>query len=81
MNYFKYSDTIIFGSVLFPKVDCEMEYKEVYQKVFNDFNVIYDANIGHVKPVFTIINGSLAHVSYHNKKMILEMEFLDENNG
>lgn len=81
MGYFKYSDTFIIGSVLYPKIECDMDYKEVYQKVFEDKNVIIDANIGHVKPCFTVINGSIAHVCYKKRKMILDMEFMDENNG
>ena len=81
MGWFKYSDTFIFGSILFPKVECEMEYHEVYKTVFPNKNVIYDANIGHVKPVFTIINGSLATIEYKDNKMILVEEFLNEDNS
>ncbi len=81
IGWFKYSDTFIFGSILFPKKECEMDYYDVYKKVFGDKNVIYDANIGHVRPVFTIINGSMATVEYKNNKMILYEEFLNENNG
>ena len=81
IGWFKYSDTFIFGSILFPKIECDMDYFDVYKKVFNDKNVIYDANIGHIKPVFTIINGSMATVEYQNNKMILKEELLNENNG
>lgn len=79
IGYFKKTDTFIFGSVLYSKLDCNIDYIDVYRKIFNNCNVIIDANIGHVKPVFTIINGSLATVSYNNNKMILEMELLNEN--
>ncbi len=81
MGYFKYSNTILFGSVLFPKVECNMEYYEGIKKVFKDKNIIYNADIGHVKPVFTLINGSLGEISYQNNKLTLKMELLDENNG
>ena len=81
IGYFKKTDTVIFGSVLFPNIECELDYNDVYSKVFEECNIIVDANIGHVKPVFTIINGSLATVTYQNNKMILEMELLNESNG
>lgn len=81
MGWFKYTDTLIFGSILFPKIECEMDYLDGIKNIFSDKNIIYDANIGHVKPVFTIINGSYATVEYTNNKMILKEELLDENNG
>ena len=81
IGWFKYTDTVIFGSVLYSKVQCEMEYLDAYKKVFEDKNIIIDANIGHVKPVFTIINGSYATIRYQDNKMSLEMELLDENNS
>ena len=80
IGYFKKTDTIILGSVMFPCVDCELDYKDVYSKVFEKCNIIVDANIGHVKPVFTIINGSLATITYQDNKMVLEMELLNESN-
>ena len=81
IGWFKYTNTIIFGSILFPKIECEMDYLEGIKKIFKDKNIIFDANIGHVKPVFTIINGSLATIEYRKNKMILKEEFLNENNG
>ena len=81
IGWFKYTDTILFGSVLFPKIECEMDYNDVYKKVFPKENIIYDANIGHIKPVFTIINGSMATIEYKDNKMTLYEEFLNENNS
>ena len=81
IGWFKYTDTILVGSVLFSKEECDLSYKEAFKKVFSNLNIIYDANIGHVKPVFTIINGSLGKVTYQKDTMTLEMELLNENNG
>ena len=81
MGYFQYSDTFIFGSVFFPKVECEMEYSHGFQKALEKKNIIVDANIGHVDPAFTILNGSLATIEMKKNKMMLRQEFLDENNG
>ncbi len=79
MGWFKYSDIILFGSILSPKVECDLSYIEGIRRVFPNEFIIYDANIGHIHPNFTIINGSLATVSYKDNKMILEQEFMDEN--
>ena len=78
MGYFKYSDTFIFGSVLFPKVECLMEYTEVYKKALGNTNIIVDANIGHVEPKFTILNGSLATVKYSNNELVLKQELIEK---
>ena len=75
IGWFKYTKTIIVGSILFPKEDDYLKYQEVYKKVFNNKNIIYDANIGHVKPVFTIINGSVIHINYHDKSICLETKY------
>ena len=80
MGYFKYSNTFVFGSILYPKIECELDYPSVYKKALGDVNILYDANIGHVKPSFTIINGSMATIEYKNNKMILDMELKNENN-
>lgn len=81
IGWFKYTDTIMFGSVFFPKVECDLEYSDAYKKLFQNKNIIVDANIGHIEPVFTMVNGSLAKVEYKDNRLILEQELLDENNG
>ena len=74
IGWFKYTKTIIFGSVLFPNEDSYLKYYDVFRKIFSNKNIIYDANIGHVKPVFTIINGSIVNIKYQNNIMVLEMK-------
>ena len=81
MGYFKYSDTIIFGSVLFPHIDLGMEYKDAYKRALGNKNIIGDANIGHVNPRFTILNGSLATVSFKDSELVLKQELLNEDNS
>lgn len=74
IGWFKYTKTIIFGSVLFTNEDSYLKYHDVFKKIFSNKNIIYDANIGHVKPVFTIINGSIVNIKYQNNIMVLEMK-------
>ena len=81
MGYFKYSDTFIFGSVLFPRIECNMKYSEAYRKAIGDKNIIVDANIGHVNPRMTILNGSLATVSFKNNELVLKQELMNEDNS
>lgn len=81
MGYFKYTDTIIFGSELYPRVELNMEYIDVYKKALGDKNIVVDANIGHLNPRFTILNGSLATVIYKNNELILKQELMNEDNG
>ena len=81
MGYFKYSDTFIFGNVMYPKIECMMEYAIGYKKALGNTNIIVDANIGHIAPKFTILNGSLATITFKNNELVLEQELLDENNG
>ena len=81
MGYFKYSDTFIIGSIIYPKVECMMDYNDVYKKVFGNSNIIVEANIGHIKPKFTILNGSYATVIFKDNELVLKQELLDENNG
>lgn len=81
LGWFKYSDTFLLGRVLFPKEECNLSYLEAMKRVFNDKNIVFNADIGHVRPSFTLINGSLANIEYKDDKLMLKMEFLDENNG
>lgn len=78
MGYFKYSDTFIFGSIIYPKVECMLEYFDAYQKALGKKNIIQDANIGHIEPKFTILNGSLATITYHDNELMLKQELLEK---
>ena len=80
MGYFKYSDTFIFSSVLFPSVD-SLEYIDAYKKALGDANIIVDASVGHLEPRFTILNGSLATITFKDNELTLKQELMDEDNG
>ena len=81
MGYFKYSDTFLFSSVPYPRVDCLLEYHDAYKKALGDANIILNANVGHNEPRFTILNGSLATVTFRDNELILKQELMNENNG
>ncbi len=81
MGYFKYTDTVIFGKIWFPKIECDLDYIDAYKKVFGDINIVIDTNISHLDPKFTIINGSLATIKYKNKELRIKQELMYEDNG
>ena len=74
-DYFKYTDTILVSKVLFPDEEL-MTYKETFKRVFPDKNVIMECDIGHIKPVLTIINGSYVNIKFRNKKLEMTTDLL-----
>ena len=76
-SWFKYSDTFIIGKVLLKQSEDVMTYKDAYEKALFG-NIVYDANIGHVKPMFTIINGSLANIVCYDNKITLKQVIKNE---
>ena len=81
MGYFKYSDTFIFSSVLYPSVECLLEYPDAYKKALGDNNIIINACVGHLEPRFTILNGSLATITFKDNELTLKQELMNENNS
>ena len=81
MGYFKYSDTFLIGKILFSDEREEIKYVDAYQKIFGNSNIVIDTDIGHVKPSFTIINGSLGRITYKDNHLSIIMECNNENNG
>jgi muramoyltetrapeptide carboxypeptidase LdcA involved in peptidoglycan recycling len=45
-----------------------MSYEEAINRALPDIPVIYDADIGHTVPSFTLINGAIATLQYRNGK-------------
>ena len=74
-GWFKYSDTFLIGKVLIKQPEDTMTYSEAYKKALIG-NVLYDTNIGHVKPMFTLINGSFANVFCCDNKVFLKQNIL-----
>ncbi len=71
-GWFKYLKGVVVGRVLFP-TEYAMTYKEALTEAF-DVPVIFNADIGHVYPKMTIINGSIAHIKCNNGKGSIEFE-------
>ena len=67
---------VIFGRTCFPGEATDIDYLEQLEHVFGnmDVPVIWGADIGHTKPSFTLINGSIGHLSFDDGEARLEME-------
>lgn len=70
-GYFKYCKGIVFGRPLIYNTEwIKIEYEKAIKKVLGKLNVpiIYDADIGHVKPMITLVTGSITTFKYKEGK-------------
>ena len=75
IGWFNYIKGVIVGRVNYPSTYTSVNYKEALKKVF-DVPVIFNADIGHVVPKMTIINGSVANVVYNNGSGYISQELV-----
>ena len=70
LGWFKNVNGFIFGRPCFYKSFCEISYMEAVMTSLAEFNVpvIFDADIGHREPQWTMINGAKARIHYNNNK-------------
>lgn len=70
-GYFKYCKGIVFGRPLFYNTEyIDISYEKAIKSVLGKLNIpiIYNADIGHVKPMITLINGSITTFKYKKGK-------------
>lgn len=70
-GYFKYCKGIVFGRPMFYNTEwMDISYHATIKKVLGNLNIpiIYDADIGHVSPMITLINGSITTFKYKDGK-------------
>lgn len=75
-GWFNYTKGVIVGRVKYPSGFTDLTYQEALTKALGNIPIIFNADIGHVVPKMTIINGSIATIiSKDGKgKIIQEME-------
>ncbi|MBQ9272354.1 MAG: LD-carboxypeptidase [Mogibacterium sp.] len=75
MGLFDNAKAVVIGRTCFTGDADDMDYLEQLERVFGDLDVplIWNADIGHTKPSFTIINGSVGHLTYDNGYAELSM--------
>ncbi len=71
-GWFENVKGVIVGRILFKNEDTSMTYEKALKEIFGDIPIIMDADIGHVAPKMTLINGAIAHVTYKNNKGTIE---------
>lgn len=71
-GYFDNARAIIFGRVLFTGGSADADYLDNLSRCL-DIPFIWNADIGHVKPCMTLINGAMAHVTCADGKGSIEM--------
>ena len=76
-GWFKNCKGFIFGRTHMEEPFYDFEYIDVLEKALSDLNVpiVYDIDIGHTMPQWTIINGSLGRVKFDNGKCELLQQF------
>lgn len=73
MGYFENAKGFVFGRVMFPSSFSGMSYIDAAKKILGDAPMIFDADVGHVPPKMTLINGAIAHVKSSDGKGSLQM--------
>ena len=71
-GWFKYSKAVIVGKVRFPNTFTGMKYEDAVKNALPDVKTIFNFDIGHVKPSFTMINGMKARVVSNDKEGSLD---------
>ncbi|MCF0141435.1 MAG: LD-carboxypeptidase [Mogibacterium sp.] len=76
MKYMEYLDgakAVVIGRIMFPGDYSSSDYVELLKEDL-DCPFVFNADIGHVKPCMTIINGSVGRIKCENGKASLDMK-------
>lgn len=75
-GYFRSTKLVIIGRVMFTNGRTDDEYEELLHRLFDELDIpfIFNADIGHVKPCMTIINGAMAAVECQDGKGRISQE-------
>ena len=74
MGYFRGAKGFIFGRVCFPGSFTGMSYAEAAIKILGDAPMAFEADVGHVPPKMTLINGALGQLECSDGKASLKIE-------
>jgi muramoyltetrapeptide carboxypeptidase LdcA involved in peptidoglycan recycling len=71
-GWFRYTKAIIIGKVRFPSSFLNLSYEDMIKKALPNMKVIYNFDVGHVKPSMTMINGFKVRVISNDNEGSLE---------
>lgn len=83
-GYFRNAKVIVFGRIMLKEGSTDADFITKITKCFTGFDadgtgyripIIWNADVGHVKPAMTLINGAMAHLECENGKAKLSMSF------
>lgn len=76
-GWFRYASGFVFGRPTFFTSDNKIAYKEAVESVLGelDLPIVYEADIGHMAPRLTMINGAMAQIKVEGGKGEMELEF------
>lgn len=75
MGLFDHAKAVVFGRTCLPGEASDEDYLVQLERVFGDMDVplIWNADIGHTKPSFTLINGAVGHLTFEYGSAKLSM--------
>ncbi len=71
-GWFDTTKLMVFGPVCFPNSEYDLKYEDMIKKVGLDIPMIWNYDLGHVKPSFTMINGMKARIVNNCKESSME---------
>ena len=71
-GWFKYCKAVIIGKVRFPNTFTDTTYEDMIKMALPDKKIIYNFDVGHVKPSFIMINGLKVRVISNENEGSLE---------
>ena len=76
MGMFDNARAVVFGRTCFTGDASDGDYLEQLERVFGcmDVPVIWNADIGHTRPSFTLVNGAMGHLEFEDGYAELSME-------
>lgn len=76
-GWFEHVKGFVFGRTLFEGTNLELSYEDAIQMALGkEIPIIMEADVGHVAPKFTIINGAIGHFQAKEGKGSFQMKLL-----
>lgn len=75
-GWFRYAAGVVFGRVCLESSPLGLTYREMIEKALPDLPLVLEADVGHVPPRMTVINGALATLDVAEGKGTLKMELV-----
>lgn len=71
-GWFKYAKAIVIGKICFPNTCTGLSYEELIKKALPNIKVIFNFDVGHIGPSFTMINGAKVRLVSNEEEGSLE---------